>query len=293
MVFLLSILTTISDTSSTDGGGITLHGYVKSIRDSSPIVGAVVEVNGKTARTDSEGHYLIDSLKVGKMKVSVKADGYAPHTEEFEILYPGLYRKDFYLTRNRVRLIISILDDYNLQPVKARIKIDGKWFKNDESGVAVIEVDEGEHKIEIVPLSDRYKAKSLTIRASGKTQVEKITLIPVKINLGDLKFGSGSYEINESMQEKLQMACNVLKRYPQARVIVEGHTDTRGSEEYNLNLSRKRAEAVKNWLVENGCVSPEKIKAVGYGESRPLVYPERGPEDFAKNRRVILRMEIP
>jgi len=72
-------------------------------------------------------------------------------------------------------------------------------------------------------------------------------------------------------------------------VEVEGHTDTRGSAEYNLRLSQARANAVKDWLVSHGCISPDRIKAIGYGETRPEVYPERTPEDYQRNRRVVIK----
>ncbi len=293
LFILLTMNITSNDSSITAEKGVILHGYVKDAENETPISGATVQINGIKAMTDSRGFYKLQHLKTGVLKAKVSANGYAPHSEEFEILYNGKYRKDFHLTRNRVRLIISVLDDYSLKPIRVRVKIDGKTFQNDETGVVIANVKEGNHRIEIIPLSNMYQKKTLDIYASGKTQVEKITLIPARINLGDLRFKSGSSELEEQGKEKLVMVCDILKKYPQAQVTVEGHTDTRGSAEYNLRLSKRRAESVKKWLVEHGCTSPEKIKAIGYGESRPIVYPEKKPEDYAKNRRVIIRLNMP
>jgi outer membrane protein OmpA-like peptidoglycan-associated protein len=78
---------------------------------------------------------------------------------------------------------------------------------------------------------------------------------------------------------ELQRISEVLNKYPQTIIEVGGHTDTRGSEEYNLRLSDQRAQAVKNELVRNG-VAAQRINAVGYGESRPI------SSDHAMNRRV-------
>lgn len=78
---------------------------------------------------------------------------------------------------------------------------------------------------------------------------------------------------------ELQRISDVLNKYPQTIIEVGGHTDTRGSEEYNLRLSEQRAQAVKNELIRNG-VMAQRIKAVGYGESRPI------SSDHAMNRRV-------
>lgn len=78
---------------------------------------------------------------------------------------------------------------------------------------------------------------------------------------------------------ELQRISEVLNKYPQTIIEVGGHTDTRGSEEYNQRLSERRAEAVKNELIRNG-VMAQRINAVGYGQSRPI------SSDHAMNRRV-------
>ncbi|MEX1314560.1 MAG: OmpA family protein [Desulfotignum sp.] len=78
---------------------------------------------------------------------------------------------------------------------------------------------------------------------------------------------------------ELQRISDVLNKYPQTIIEVGGHTDTRGSEEYNLRLSEQRAQAVKDELIRNG-VMAQRINAVGYGESRPI------SSDHAMNRRV-------
>jgi outer membrane protein OmpA-like peptidoglycan-associated protein len=72
-----------------------------------------------------------------------------------------------------------------------------------------------------------------------------------------------------------------------ARFVVEGYTDARGSEQYNLGLSERRAEAVTKFLYERG-VSQEKVEAVGMGEAKPRV---SDPLD-AVNRRVEMRIEL-
>lgn len=67
---------------------------------------------------------------------------------------------------------------------------------------------------------------------------------------------------------------------------IEGHTDSRGSQSYNLELSAKRAATIKTLLVEEGVV-PMKISTEGFGPNRPAVFPEVTAEDFKKNRRVL------
>lgn len=73
------------------------------------------------------------------------------------------------------------------------------------------------------------------------------------------------------------------------RIIIAGHTDSRGDKAYNLTLSKKRAEAVKAYLVNKWKVNPDTVETVGYGMSRPM---NKGntPEERQKNRRVEIRL---
>jgi outer membrane protein OmpA-like peptidoglycan-associated protein len=69
-------------------------------------------------------------------------------------------------------------------------------------------------------------------------------------------------------------------------VAVAGHTDSDGPAEYNRDLSRRRAEAVKAYLEQRHGIPPEQLRIEAYGEDRPLFRPERDAEDKAQNRRV-------
>lgn len=76
-----------------------------------------------------------------------------------------------------------------------------------------------------------------------------------------------------------------------ARLLIIGHSDSRGPAPYNQALSLRRARAVKDALVNDYAVAGDGLVAEGKGESELLVHPERTPEDYAKNRRVELRLE--
>ncbi|HNC97874.1 MAG TPA: OmpA family protein, partial [Myxococcota bacterium] len=77
----------------------------------------------------------------------------------------------------------------------------------------------------------------------------------------------------------------VLEAHPEiTRLEVAGHTDSDGNDNFNLELSQRRVEAVLQYLVARG-VAPERLVAKGYGESRPVAN-NRSPDGKAKNRRV-------
>lgn len=87
---------------------------------------------------------------------------------------------------------------------------------------------------------------------------------------GSVLFASGKYELTAAAQQKLTLVAGTIA--PQAEnhdIVVEGHTDSRGSREYNVELSQNRAQVVMNFLVARG-VAAEAISAVGIGPDRPI-----------------------
>ena len=91
--------------------------------------------------------------------------------------------------------------------------------------------------------------------------------------------------IREADEAELRKAVAFVKKYPDANVKIEGHTDSMGTEEYNQKLSEQRAEAVQNYLVQKGACQRADISTVGYGELRPVA-DNKTEEGRAENRRV-------
>ena len=88
-----------------------------------------------------------------------------------------------------------------------------------------------------------------------------------------------------------EVADALVKSSLDSNITVEGHTDSQGQRDYNMTLSKKRADAVRDQLVARG-VAPDRIKSVGYGPDRPLV-DNKTPENRASNRRVEVVVEPP
>lgn len=106
-----------------------------------------------------------------------------------------------------------------------------------------------------------------------------------------IHFAYDEAEIRTQDEEYLDRFSSVVgEYYPDATVTVEGFTDPAGSAEYNMRLGQRRADAVRGYLVENGSLSEDRIRAVSYGEDASrLVNPNgQGPEDGLDNRRVVL-----
>jgi outer membrane protein OmpA-like peptidoglycan-associated protein len=107
---------------------------------------------------------------------------------------------------------------------------------------------------------------------------------------GSVLFTSDSANLLAPAMSKLQKVAEVITEYDDDyQITIEGHTDSRGSSKHNHDLSEKRAEAVKQFLVGKG-VKPEVVKAVGMGEDVPVA-PNTTPEGRADNRRVEVVIE--
>ncbi|MGZ5248235.1 MAG: OmpA family protein, partial [Flavitalea sp.] len=97
-------------------------------------------------------------------------------------------------------------------------------------------------------------------------------------------FGYDISELGPESTKKLNDLAGILVKYPDTYILIEGHTDSKGSEDYNLELSKKRAMAVSNFL-QAANLKENRIRTAYYGESQPK-FGNDTEADRAKNRRV-------
>jgi len=102
----------------------------------------------------------------------------------------------------------------------------------------------------------------------------------------DILFEYNEYELKEEARLSMMKLAFVVQTNPDALFVIEGHTDSFGGDDYNLELSRKRAQAVKDWLVERLRIDTGNIQVVGVGKARPIVPVTGTADEQALNRRV-------
>lgn len=106
----------------------------------------------------------------------------------------------------------------------------------------------------------------------------------LKIRISNIEFPFGSDEIKYRGKQILDRVAQILQKYENYDVLIEGHTDDIGKEEYNLELSERRAKSVNDYLIGRG-IRVDRLKFVGMGETVPL-YPNDSDENRRRNRRV-------
>jgi outer membrane protein OmpA-like peptidoglycan-associated protein len=105
-------------------------------------------------------------------------------------------------------------------------------------------------------------------------------------NMSDVLFRSGSFELLPAARERLAKVSGIVLAYPSLHVAVEGHTDSVGSDDYNQQLSERRAQAVRDYFVQQG-VNSASVEAHGYGKTEPIASNDTA-EGRQQNRRVEL-----
>jgi outer membrane protein OmpA-like peptidoglycan-associated protein len=155
-----------------------------------------------------------------------------------------------------------------------------EWGKVSDLVVKIIDLDyHGEQAV-------AGSVQDLAIKEIGNE-------IQIELN-ADVLFDFDKADLLPKAEETLKKAADVIReRGPKGPVRVEGHTDAKGDDNYNLKLSVRRAESVRNWLAQKGGLSGVNFTTKGFGKTQPVApntNPDGSdnPEGRQKNRRVTI-----
>ena len=134
-------------------------------------------------------------------------------------------------------------------------------------------------------LGSSVEAKRLTSAPSSLDALQsgQSTATSPSSPVKDVYFGFDRYDLTEEGRTTLKANADWLKRNPAMRVQIEGHCDERGTDEYNLALGAKRAQAAKDYLVSLG-IGADRLSTISYGEEIPVCR-EQTEECWVQNRR--------
>ncbi len=148
--------------------------------------------------------------------------------------------------------------------------------------------------------------KGLASGVSGKTEAltaaledlgAKVTEQEIRIELqADVLFDFDKAELRQEAIPSLQKVGAVINGYPNLPVRIEGHSDAKGADDYNMKLSERRAASVKGWLARDAGIDAGRISTYGRGETRPVAPNAKpdgsdDPEGRQKNRRVEITLK--
>jgi outer membrane protein OmpA-like peptidoglycan-associated protein len=174
------------------------------------------------------------------------------------------------------------------------------YAQNDpQVAIAKKQADLDRQRIELEKKSLELKQKELDLERARQEFQAQQTGRSLSMNLsGDVLFDYDKAALKPEAEEALKKVAVVLSQFPESKVTVEGYTDSKGGKTVNMQLSRERAQAVKDWLVRSGGVASANVSVKGFGEQYPIAPNTNtdgtdNPLGRALNRRVSIIVEKP
>lgn len=161
--------------------------------------------------------------------------------------------------------------------VRDRMQLENRTREADAARQSTLDAQEQTRAAELRNRQLEERVKELNAKPTPRGWV---------VTFGDVLFGTGQAQLKPGSARNIDKLADVLQSYPQRNVLIEGFTDSTGSEATNLALSQRRSAAVREALIDKG-VNPGRISTRGYGES----YPVAG-NTSASGRQLNRRVEI-
>ena len=140
----------------------------------------------------------------------------------------------------------------------------------------------------VLDKDDKCPSVKGTVANQGCPEITEEQVQKLNAYAKTILFNSGKSTFQEATFPVLQNIASILKEYPTARFMLEGHTDSDGSNALNQTLSENRAAAVKNYLIENG-IDSSRLRSTGFGETKPIDS-NKTAKGKANNRRVEVKL---
>ena len=152
-----------------------------------------------------------------------------------------------------------------------RVRAEAERARLDAESARAAAEAQAQQARSVAEQSEREKAQ---LRDQLRAQLDTIletreTARGLVVNVSDVLFDFDSSNLKPGAREKVARIAGILQSHPDLRIQVEGHTDSVGSDDYNLRLSERRAESVRTGLVQQG-IARDVVGTAGFGESKPV-----------------------
>lgn len=271
------------------------------------ISGSVLASLGK--RT-TDGIAILNLPIDGKYIIDANEENYIGDSFSFDLTSLVRYEdfeQDMEIDPLKLDFTFIVRDKETQEGISAQIILENKFKEilrimpsEGVEGTYKKELRDGfKYEVEVEVPDKAYFSYTNNIYPSSKTGVNELIIElteikkDLKFTLKHINYEYNSAELLQSSHRDLSKVIKLLRDYEGVAIEISAHTDSDGSDAYNLSLSEKRAESVVNYLIQYG-ISTDRLTPKGYGETQPMA-PNDSDENKALNRRVemkILKVEI-
>jgi len=269
------------------------------------IGGAIIKFTGRDLTglvTQADGSFVSYPLEKGEYEMTISAQNYFDSTCAASLEETGDTSVECQMRPMPKLTTITgqVLDAEKSDPISgASVTFEGPRTRNvstDASGNFSVEIEAGNYDMKVS--AEGYFSKSAKVQGPSGSSVSvqmmlskkpKKALAVIKKNIirigKQIQFEFNSATIKPQSYVILDSVADVIINHPEIQLVeIQGHTDDKGTDEYNMQLSQSRADSVRDYLVSAG-VEPDKLVAKGYGKTKPIA-PNVTSAGRAKNRRV-------
>jgi outer membrane protein OmpA-like peptidoglycan-associated protein len=238
------------------------------------------------------GAFKVDKVETGVYTLTATAGKHIPATITLAVEENKLATATFKLSPTEVAVAVTgkVSDKKTGDGLAATVtfpEAGNVVFNTDPAtGIYKAQLMAGSYTV-IVEAKDYLKQTLAMVVEKDKPTIKNFELVKegMAITLRGIYFNTAKATIKPESRPALEDASKILKDNPDIRVEIQGHTDSQGSDAYNLTLSDQRAYSVVNYLIQNFGIDAKRLVAKGYGEARPVA--DNGTaEGRALNRRV-------
>jgi len=229
-----------------------------------------------------------------------KKEGYVSSNRKGGVGSDDIYSVKQIAPLCEVELTVQVVDEYSKKPIAgARVDIYDAFenklaTKTTDANGNTTFIIECEKQHQVLGFAQNYESDGITVTTKKESNLNKtISLLPIEdiitedmVVLNPILFDYDKHNIKSQAAFELDKLVTLMKKYPSMEIKVESHTDTRGTEEYNIGLSERRAQSTVQYLISKG-INKDRLTSEGFGKSKPIVNCGNNCTDaqYAKNRR--------